>query len=114
MSDGRYASKAAVRLGQWMAETNTSQATLASLVTKAIADAGWSREKPVNQSTVSGWSRGRIMPRALAQSALEKIADIPTKDWFVPAIGGGTTAGSIEGENAANESAPAAEPKPAA
>lgn len=65
-----------------MAETGTSQAKLAQLVTEKL---GRLARTPLNQSTISAWARGAYQPGGPGMVALQEIAGIPVTDWIEPA-----------------------------
>lgn len=83
MSRGRGPgpTKASVALKRWVeAEKDRSQAKLAAKVTEVLGRAG----APVNQSTVSAWTRGRNQPSGVAMVVLQQLTEIPLEDWLIP------------------------------
>lgn len=73
-------SRASQSLKRWLAVTGNSQVWLAERLTEVLGREG----RPVNQSTVSSWSRGAGTPGGPGMVALQEITGIPVTDWILP------------------------------
>lgn len=83
MSENREGpTRASKALKRWMTDTATSQVRLAQLVTEKL---GRLAKTPVNQSTISAWTRGVYQPGGQGMVAIQEITGIPVTEWIVPA-----------------------------